>query len=79
MDFIMGLPKSKNQNDSIFVVVDKLSKVAHFIPMKSTYKVLHIFDILLKDIFRFHRIPKAIISDGDTKFTKNFGDPYSLD
>ena len=39
MDFIISLPKSKKQNDSIFVVIDKLSKVAHFILVKSTYKV----------------------------------------
>ena len=41
MDFITGLPKRKKQNDSIFVVVDKFSKEAHFIPVKSTYKVVH--------------------------------------
>ena len=63
MDFIIGLPKSKNQNDYIFVVVDKFSKVAHFILVKSTYKAIHIVDIFLKEIFRLHGIPKAIISD----------------
>ena len=52
MNFITGLPKSKKQNDSIFVVIDKLSKVAHFIPMNSTYKVVNIIDIFLKDVFR---------------------------
>ena len=57
---------------TIFVVVHKLSKEAHFIPMKSTYKVVHIVDIFLKEIFRLHRIPKEIISDQDTKFTKKF-------
>ena len=72
MDFITGLPKSKKQNDSIFIVVDKLSKASRFIPVKSTYKEVHIVDIFLKDIFRLHRIPKAIISNRDTKFTGNF-------
>ena len=48
MDFITGLPKSKNKNDSIFVFIEKLSKVAHFIPMKSTYKVVNIVDVFLK-------------------------------
>ena len=52
MDFIIGIQKMKKQNDSIFVVVEKLSKVAHFIPVKSTYKVVHITDIFLKEIFR---------------------------
>ena len=63
MDFITSLPKIKKKNDSIFVVIDNLSKVAHFIPVKSTYKAVNIADIFLKEIFRLHGIPKAIISD----------------
>ena len=61
MDFITGLPKSKKQNDSIFLVIVKLLKVAHFIPVKLTYKAVNIADIFLKEIFRLHGIPKAII------------------
>ena len=72
MDFIAILPKIKKQNDSIFIVIDKLSKAAHFIPMKLTYKVVNIADIFLKEIFRLHGIPKAIISDRDVKFIGNF-------
>ena len=72
MDFITGLPKSKKQNDSIFIVIDKLSKAAHFILIKSTYKTMNIADIFLKEIFRLHGIPKAIILDRDVKFTGNF-------
>ena len=72
MDFITGLPKTNKQNDSIFVVVDKLSKASHFISVKSTYKAVHIADILLKEIFRLHGIPKAIISDRDRNFTSKF-------
>ena len=72
MDFIMGLPKRKKQNDSFFVVVEKSSKAAHFIPVKSNYKAVHIADIFLKVIFRLHGIPKEIISDRVTKFTVNF-------
>ena len=72
MDFITSIPKNKKQNDSIFAVVDKLSKAAHFIPVKLTCKVVHIVDIFLKEIFRLHGIPKAIISDRDTKFAGNF-------
>ena len=46
----------------IFVVIDKMSKVAHFILVNSTYKAMNIVDIFLKEIFRLHGIPKAIIS-----------------
>ena len=53
------------------VVVDKLSKAAHFIPVKNTYKAANIADIFLKHIFRLHGIPKGIILDRDPKFTGN--------
>ena len=69
MYLITYLPKSKNQNDSIFVVIEKLSKETHFIPVKLTYKVVNIVDIFLKEIFRLHKIPKEIILDRDVKFT----------
>ena len=72
MDFITVLPKIKKQNDSIFVLIDKLSKAAHFIPVKLTYKAMNIVDIFLKEIFRLHGIPKVIITDRDVKFTGNF-------
>ena len=51
LDFFTGLPKNQNLNDSIMVVVDKLSKAAHFIPIKTTYKAANIANIFLKQIF----------------------------
>ena len=72
MDFITSLPKNFRQHDSIMVVVEKLSKAAQFIPVKSTYKVVNIAYISMKEIFRLHGVPKVIVSDRDTKFTCNF-------
>ena len=54
------------------VVVDKLSKEAHFIHVKTTHKDANIVDIFMKEIFRLHGILKVIISDRDPKFTGNF-------
>ena len=54
------------------VVVDKISKEAHFIPVKTTYRAANITDIFLKQIVCLHGIPKVIISDRDPKFTGNF-------
>ena len=54
------------------VVVDKSTKVAHFISVKSTYKTDSIAKIFMKDIFRLHGLPKEIVSDMDPKFTSNF-------
>ena len=72
LDFITGLPKNQKQNDSIMVVVDKLSKESHFIPIKTTYKGANIADIFMKEIFRLHGIPKIIFFYKDPKFTGNF-------
>jgi len=54
------------------VVVDKLSKVAHFIPVKTTHKVANIADIYMKEVSKLHGVPKAIVSNKDPKFTSNF-------
>ena len=72
LDFFTGLPKNHYLNDSIMVVVNRLTKAAHFIPIKTTYKAANIADIFLKHIFLLHGIPKVIISDRDPKFTGNF-------
>eukprot|EP00253_Pinus_taeda_P026205 PITA_26205 len=72
MDFITGLPKSNKNNDSIMVVVDKLSTSAHFIPVQSTYRVAQIAHVFMKNIFKLHGLPKTIISYCDVKFTSVF-------
>jgi len=71
MDFIIALPIARKHNDSIMVVIDKLTKVAHFIPVKYTHKAINIANIFMKDIFKMHRLPKKIISNRDTKLTSN--------
>ena len=60
------------QHDSIMVVVDKLTKAAHFIPVKSTYETSDIANIFMKEIFKLYGLPKAIVFDRDVKFTSNF-------
>jgi hypothetical protein len=72
MDFVTKLPKSTTKNDVIMVVVDKLRKDDHFILIKSICKVINIANILMKEIFILHVIPKKITSDRDTKFTSIF-------
>ena len=72
MDFITGFPMTMRQHDSIMVVVNKLTKAAHFIPVKSTHKTDDIAKIFMKEIFKLHGLPKAIVSDRDVKFTSNF-------
>jgi hypothetical protein len=61
------------------VVVDKLTKYAHFIPLKTTHRAADVVDIFLKEVARLHGIPKTIVSDRDPKFTSNFGKDCSKD
>ena len=72
LDFITGLPRNHNHNDSIMVVVDKLSKATHFILVKTTHTAANIAEIFMKQIFRLHGIPKVIIFYKDPKFMGNF-------
>jgi hypothetical protein len=72
MEFFMGLPRTCKMHDSILVVVDKLTKDAHFIPLKTTHKVADVTDIFMKEVARLHEITKTIVSDRDLKFTLNF-------
>jgi len=72
IDFITKLPRSSRQHDSIMVVVEKLIKYAHFVLVKSTHKEANIEEIYMKEIARLHGVPKAIVSDRDSKFTSNF-------
>jgi hypothetical protein len=67
MDFIYGLPRSKGKN-SIFVVVDRLSKFAHFIPLKHPYSAQEVASIFCHEVIRLHGVPEVIISDRDRIF-----------
>ena len=67
MDFITGLPKSQGK-DSIYVVVDKLTKYAHFFAVTSIIFASEVSSVLFKDIFRLHGPPKIIINDRDSQF-----------
>jgi hypothetical protein len=72
MDFIMGFPRTSKMHDSIMVVVDNLTKVAHFIPLKkTTHKAADVVDIFMKEVAQLHEISKTIVSNKDPKFTSN--------
>ena len=73
MEFIVGLPMTSRRHDSIFVVVDTLTKSAHFILVKTTYKALEIARDFINEIMRLHGVPRKIISDRETLFTGSFG------
>jgi hypothetical protein len=72
MDFVVGLPKTKNNFDSIWVIVDRLTKSAHFLFVNINYDVEKLTQIYIKEIIRLHGVPSSIVLDRDPKFTSHF-------
>jgi hypothetical protein len=72
MDFIMCLPRTQSGYDSIWVIVDRLTKVAHFIPVKATYSGPQLGELYVSRIVYLHGVPKKIMSDRETQFTLKF-------
>jgi len=72
MDFVSGLPRTLKNFDSIWVVVDRLTKSAHFIPVCTTYSAERLARIFIQEIVRLHGVPVTIISDRGTQFTSQF-------
>jgi transposase InsO family protein len=69
MDFIMGLPRTQSANDFIWVIVDRLTKVAHFIPIKTTYSGPHLVELYMSRKVYLHGVQKKIMSDRGNQFT----------
>ena len=72
MDFISGLPRIRAGNDTIWVIVDRLTKCAHFIPIKKTFSLDKLSQIYIKEIIRLHGTPVSIVSDRDPRFISKF-------
>ncbi|GJU65105.1 putative reverse transcriptase domain-containing protein [Tanacetum coccineum] len=72
MDFVSGLPRTPSGYDSIWVIVDRLTKSAHFLPMKKTDTIEKLTQLYLKEIMCRHGVPISIISDRDNHFTSRF-------
>jgi hypothetical protein len=69
MDFVTGLPKSKKGNDLMWVLIDRLTKYALFLLMKTTNSVDKLTTIYINEVVRLHGIPISIVSDRDPRFT----------
>jgi hypothetical protein len=72
MDFIVGLPNTSQKHDSIWVIIDRLTKIAHFLPAHTTYTAKKFAEIYLEQIIRLHGVPKTIISDRGAQFVARF-------
>src|SRR5574344_3113193 len=72
MDFVVGLLRTTGMYDSIWVVVDRFTKSAHFLPVRTTFTVDQLAELYVREIVRLHGVPKSIVSDRDPKFTSKF-------
>ena len=72
MDFITGFPRTKRGNNAIFVVVDRLSKVAHFLPVRESITASQLADLYISRIVSLHGVPLEINSDRGSLFTSRF-------
>lgn len=71
LDFVEGLPNS-NGKDCIMVVIDKFTKVGHFIALTHSFNATHVAQLFLDNVFKLHGMPKSMVSDRDKLFTSNF-------
>jgi hypothetical protein len=76
MDFIVGLPRTQKGYDSIWVIVDRLTKVTHFVLVKTTYTGPQLAELYISRIVCLHGVPKKIVSDRGTSSLQSFGNGY---
>ncbi|GMI80596.1 hypothetical protein HRI_001728900 [Hibiscus trionum] len=72
MDFVSGLPLSPSKKNSVWVIMDRLTKCAHFLPVHTTYTLDKLAELYIAEIVRLHGVPKSIVSDRDPRFTSHF-------
>ena len=72
MDFVTGFPTTRNKKDAVWVVVDRLTKSAHFLAIQKTDRVDQIVRKYIDEIIRLHGVPASIVSDSDPRFTSYF-------
>jgi len=72
IDFIVGLPRTSKRHDAIWVIMDQLTKSAHFFTIKVTFTAERLADLYIKEVARLLGIPHSIVSDRDTKFVSKF-------
>src|SRR5438309_429379 len=76
MDFVTALPWSPKGHDFILVIIERLTKSAHFLPFRMTDSMAKLSQLYLREIVRLHGVPLSIVSDRDPRFTSRFWDSF---
>ncbi|XP_073129392.1 uncharacterized protein [Henckelia pumila] len=72
MDFEIGLPITQRRTNSIWIIVDRLTKSAHFLPVRNNFTMNQYAELYIREVVRLHGVPARIVSDRDPRFTSNF-------
>ena len=72
MDFVVGLPLTKSKCDAIWVIVDRLTKSSHFLPINERYSIDRLTSMYMKEIVTWYGVPVSIVSDRDLRFNSRF-------
>ena len=72
MDFVIGLPTTFRKHDAIWVIVDRLTKSAHFIPIRTDFSLAKLSKLYIKEVVKLYGIPLSIMSNRDPQFTSEF-------
>ena len=72
MDFVIGLPVTQRGHNGVWVVMDRLTKIAYFLSFNTKWSIAKLARYYVKEIVRLHRVPISIASEGDAKFTSRF-------
>ncbi|XP_073131640.1 uncharacterized protein [Henckelia pumila] len=72
MDFVIGLPITQRRMNSIWIIVDRLTKSAHFLPVRNNFSMNQYAELYIREVVRLHGVPARIVSDRDPRFTSNF-------
>ena len=72
MDFVTGLPRTVRKNDTVWVIVDRLTKSAHFLAIQVNLPLWRLAKLYVSEIIRLHGVPVSIVFDRDMRFTSRF-------
>ena len=78
MDFVSGFPLTQRKHDAVWVIMDRLTKFVHFLPVRLDYSMDRLAELYVSEIVKLHGIPVSIVSDRDPWFTSRFWKEFTI-